>query len=152
MNGLGRKMPITYICFLIGTLSIIGLPPLGGVWSKWYLALGAAETHQVVFVAVLMISSLLNVAYLVPIVVRGFCSDPDPDDHHHDHHDDHHGDGHGNPGDAGAANTWQIGGYTEAPAACVGALTFTAFGCFVLFFYADAIFGFLSPLVQGGAP
>ena len=81
MNGLGRKMPITFICFLIASLSIIGLPPFGGVWSKWYLALAAADTGQVIFVAVLMISSLLNVAYLIPIVVRAFYNDPDPETH-----------------------------------------------------------------------
>jgi len=154
MRGLGRKMPITFICFLIGTLSIIGLPPLGGMWSKWFLALGAAETEQVIFVAVLMISSLLNIAYLVPIVIRGFFSDPIDDGHHdHDHHDDH---GHANPdqkpGDAGGPNVWKIGGYEEAPLACVGALAFTAFGCFVLFFYADALYTFLLPLAGGGAP
>ena len=67
MRGLGRKMPITFICFLIGTLSIIGLPPFGGVWSKWYLALAAAETEHVVFIAVLMISSCtVNFASTLP--------------------------------------------------------------------------------------
>ena len=40
LNGLGRAMPITFAAFLIGSLSIIGLPPLGGIWSKWYLAHG----------------------------------------------------------------------------------------------------------------
>ena len=153
MRGLGRKMPITFACFLIGSLSIIGLPPFGGMWSKWYLALGAAETHQVVFVAVLMISSLLNVAYLVPIVVRGFFSAPEPDAHHA-HHDEHHDDHSAGaaPGDAGGPNNWKFSGFTEAPAACVGALAFTATGCVALFFYADAIFDFLLPLAKGGLP
>ena len=40
MTGLGRAMPITFIAFLIGSLSIIGLPPLGGSWSKWLLIMG----------------------------------------------------------------------------------------------------------------
>ena len=44
MHGLGRRMPFTFIAFGIAALSIIGLPPLGGAWSKWQLALGAAET------------------------------------------------------------------------------------------------------------
>ncbi|MDD9875949.1 MAG: proton-conducting transporter membrane subunit, partial [Magnetovibrio sp.] len=152
MRGLGRKMPITFICFMIGTLSIIGLPPLGGVWSKWYLALAAAETQHVIFIAVFMISSLLNIAYLMPIVIRGFYSAPDADDHH-DHHDDHHDDHEPRqPGDAAAPNTWKIFGLEEAPAACVGALAFTALGCFVLFFYADAIYEFLLPIAGGGKP
>jgi multicomponent Na+:H+ antiporter subunit D len=151
MRGLGRKMPVTFICFLIGTLSIIGLPPFGGVWSKWYLALGAAETGQVIFIAVLMISSLLNVAYLVPIVVRGFYSDPETTDHHDDH-DTHHDSTQSNRGDAAAPNVWHVFGWQEAPAACVGALAFTAVGCFVLFFQADIIYQFLLPLVTGGRP
>ena len=76
MRGIGRTMPVTIFAFLIGSLSVIGLPPLGGSWSKWYLALGAADAQQLVFVAVLMISSLLNVAYLMPVVVRGFFPPP----------------------------------------------------------------------------
>jgi len=152
MKGLGRKMPITFICFLIGSLSIIGLPPLGGVWSKWYLALGAAETDQAIFIAVFMISSLLNIAYLVPIVIRGFFCAPDEDDHHHDNHDDAHSHAAGGPGDAGGPNQWKVRGWEEAPLLCVGALSFTAFGCFVLFFYADALYQFLLPLAGGGAP
>lgn len=149
MRGLGRKMPITFICFLIASLSIIGLPPFGGVWSKWYIALAAAETHQLVFVAVLMISSLLNVAYLIPIVVRAFYNEPEPDAH--DHHDEHGHDAliHHNPGDAGGANQWKIGRLEEAPIACVGALGFTALGCVALFFYADRIQTFLLPIFKG---
>ena len=72
MNGLGRLMPITYGAFLIGALSIIGLPPLGGSWSKWLLIVGAADAGQQVMIAVLMLSSLLNVAYLLSIVGKGF--------------------------------------------------------------------------------
>ena len=150
MRGLGRKMPITFICFLIGSLSIIGLPPFGGVWSKWYLALAAAETEQLVFLAVLMISSLLNVAYLVPIVIRGFFSDPTEQGHHDDHHDEGHGH-EANPGDAAMANQWKIGDFKEAPLPVIAALTFTAIGCVVLFFYADNIYRFLLPVIQGGA-
>ena len=72
MAGIGRKMPITMLAFLIGSLSIIGLPPFGGMWSKWMLGLGAAESGHAWVIGVMMISSLLNVGYLLPIVVRGF--------------------------------------------------------------------------------
>ena len=58
--------------FLIGALSIIGLPPLGGSWSKWLLIVGAADTGQMVMIGVLMVSSLLNVAYLLPLIGKGF--------------------------------------------------------------------------------
>ena len=40
MEGIGRRMPYTMTAFLIGALSVIGLPPTGGVISKWYLIMG----------------------------------------------------------------------------------------------------------------
>ncbi|MCG8593374.1 MAG: monovalent cation/H+ antiporter subunit D family protein [Kiloniellales bacterium] len=123
MTGIGRSMPVTMFAFLLGSLSIIGLPPFGGSWSKWYLALGAAETGQTLLVAVLMISSLLNVAYLMPIVARAFFLPP--------------------PGEAGAAAV----GIREAPMFCVVPLSITALGCLALFFYADAVYDFLTLLV-----
>jgi len=45
MVGLGRRMPLTMLAFLMGSLSVIGLPPLGGFWSKWNLLLGAPWTR-----------------------------------------------------------------------------------------------------------
>ncbi|WP_423908419.1 proton-conducting transporter membrane subunit [Candidatus Spongiihabitans sp.] len=72
MNGLGRSMPWTFVAFFIAALSIAGLPPTGGVWSKWYLALATLETGQFGLLAVLMISSLLNVYYLLSIPLRAF--------------------------------------------------------------------------------
>ena len=56
MGGLGRAMPVTFGAFLIGSLSIIGLPPFGGMWSKWYLGLGTVETGQWLLLGVLLIS------------------------------------------------------------------------------------------------
>ena len=72
MTGIGRKMPITMLAFLVGALSIIGLPPFGGAWSKWTLALGALDAGYGIVVGVLMLSSLLSAGYLLPIVARGF--------------------------------------------------------------------------------
>jgi multicomponent Na+:H+ antiporter subunit D len=46
MRGLGRQMPFTMVAFFIGSLSIIGLPPTGGTWSKWYLMIGAVDTER----------------------------------------------------------------------------------------------------------
>ena len=76
MDGLGRSMPWTFGAFLVASLSIAGLPPSGGLWSKWYLALGALELDQAALLALLMISSLLNVYYLVSIPVRAFFLPP----------------------------------------------------------------------------
>lgn len=76
LNGLGRSMPWTFGAFIVATLSIAGLPPSGGLWSKWYLALGALEMDQMALVLVLMISSLLNVYYLLSIPFRAFFLTP----------------------------------------------------------------------------
>ncbi|GHF57957.1 proton-conducting transporter transmembrane domain-containing protein [Seohaeicola zhoushanensis] len=119
MTGLGRAMPVTFIAFLVGALSIIGLPPLGGSWSKWLLILGAADAGQMAMIAVFMISSLLNIAYLLPVVAKGFFLK-----------------GEGQP------ETW-----AEARPLVWVPPALTAFGCLVLFFYAGAIEAFLAPIV-----
>jgi len=72
MVGLGRVMPLSFGAFAVGALSVIGVPPGGGAWSKWWLALGALAADQPVLVGVLMLSSLLNVLYLMDIVGRAF--------------------------------------------------------------------------------
>ena len=77
LNGLGRQMPFTFIFFAIGAASIVGLPPFGGMWSKWYLALGTVEAGQWALLGVLMISSLLNIMYLLVIPVRAFLGNSD---------------------------------------------------------------------------
>jgi multicomponent Na+:H+ antiporter subunit D len=123
MRGIGRSMPITTAAFLVGSLSIVGLPPFGGTWSKWYLALGAASAGEVALVCVLMASSLLSLAYLVPIAARGFFLPPD--------------DG----------PEWPA--VHEAPLLCVVPLCVTAAGCVALFFFAEAIERLLAPLAGG---
>lgn len=119
MRGLGRQMPVTMIAFLIGSLSIIGLPPAGGTWSKWYLLLGALEADQLVLVAALMVSSLLNIAYLLPIPIRGFF-----------------------PGN----EQQQSGGIKEAPWPVLIALSVTATGCLALFFYPQPLYQIASAI------
>ncbi|MBN2687411.1 MAG: monovalent cation/H+ antiporter subunit D family protein [Deltaproteobacteria bacterium] len=72
MKGIGKKMPITMAAFFFGSLSVIGIPPFGGFISKWYLALGAIEIHQIPILVVLLTSSLLNAAYFLPIAYNAF--------------------------------------------------------------------------------
>jgi multicomponent Na+:H+ antiporter subunit D len=62
-QGLGKKMPVTTTVFLVAALSMIGVPGTVGFTSKWYLALGSIEADQWIFVAVILISSLLNIVY-----------------------------------------------------------------------------------------
>ena len=119
MRGIGRIMPVTTLAFLIGALSVIGVPPMGGSWSKWYLALGAIDAQQTMLVGVLMVSSLLNIAYLLPIPIRGFFFAPE--------------------GDASPT-------IKEAPLFCLVPLCATAAGCVVLFFYADSVYRLVAPV------
>jgi len=77
MRGLGRYMPLLFIAYTVGALSIIGLPPLGGMWPKLYLMQGALDAGQGLLIAALIASSLLNVAYLLPLSARGFFSAPE---------------------------------------------------------------------------
>jgi multicomponent Na+:H+ antiporter subunit D len=141
MDGLGRTMPFTLAAFFVGSMSIIGLPPTGGAWSKWYLALGAAEGHHLVFVVVLMVSSLLSIGYLMPVVGRAFFLAPSSDAVEDSKSE---GDGLGLP----VTSFWSR--IHEAPLLCVGPLCATAAGCVVLFFYAPDIFGLLQGMRLGG--
>lgn len=68
MNGAGRRMPWTMAAFTIGAFGMIGLPPVAGFVSKWYLGLGALEAHQDWVLFVLVGSTLLNAAYFLPIL------------------------------------------------------------------------------------
>jgi multicomponent Na+:H+ antiporter subunit D len=72
MAGIGRKMPVTMIAFTIGALGMCGAPPVSGFISKWYLCLGTLEAHELVFLAVILISSLLDVVYFFPIIYTAF--------------------------------------------------------------------------------
>ena len=121
MRGLGRTMPVTFIAFFIGTLSIVGLPPSGGTWSKWFLGLGALEAGQFGLVGVLMVSSLLSIGYLMIIPVRAFFSEP--------------------------VRALEHEGVHEAPLASLIAIVTTAVFCFVLFIYPDPFYDLLMMVV-----
>ncbi|MFC4852853.1 proton-conducting transporter membrane subunit [Actinophytocola glycyrrhizae] len=119
LDGLGRAMPWTFAAFLAATVSIVGLPPLGGTWSKWLLLMGAAEADQVVMLVVLLVGSLLALAYLMPIPTRAFFRPPPEEPAH-----------------------------GEARAALVGPLILTAFGCVALFFAAEAVLAPLTAILE----
>jgi multicomponent Na+:H+ antiporter subunit D len=126
LDGIGRLMPVTMLAFLVASLSVIGLPPLGGTWSKWMLALAAADRGYLVAVGALMLSSLLNVFYLLSIVARAFFL-PLPD--------------------AAASKPVKI---AEAPLTCVVPLSITALVSVALFFVPDRIEALLVRVFVGG--
>jgi multicomponent Na+:H+ antiporter subunit D len=72
MSGLARQMPWTMAAFALASLSMVGIPPASGFVSKWYLAVGSVERGSAWLVGVLLVSSLLNAAYLGPIVYRAY--------------------------------------------------------------------------------
>ncbi len=76
LNGVGRVMPLTTLAFTIGALGMIGLPPLAGFITKWYLGLGAWESGFYWVIGVLVISSLLNAAYFLPTIYRAWFLTP----------------------------------------------------------------------------
>ena len=72
MAGLGRTMPFTFGAFAVAALSMIGAPPVAGFVSKWNLLVGAVDAGSVGILVVLLISTLLNAAYFVPVVYTAF--------------------------------------------------------------------------------
>lgn len=132
LDGIGRTMPWTMVAFLLGSLSIIGIPPFGGAWSKWFLMLGAADAQQAIFVAVLMASSLLAIGYLMPIVARAFFAPSPPGEPKHRGH--------------------RTRRFDDAPLLCVVAPCVTAIGCLMLFVFADAVADLLRPILGGPMP
>ena len=120
LDGLGRRMPFTFGAFCVASFSIIGLPPLGGAWSKWYLVMGAFDANASWMAAVFMTSSLLSIGYLMPIVVRAFFR-PLPEGEEE--------------------------GLREAPLLMVVPLCATALLCFLIFFYAEGVYDLLAPIV-----
>jgi multicomponent Na+:H+ antiporter subunit D len=72
LDGIGRRMPWTMGAFAIGALSLIGIPPAAGFFSKWYMVQGAAASESWFALAILAMSTLLNAAYFVPIIYGAF--------------------------------------------------------------------------------
>ena len=75
-RGLGRRIPLTFVCFTLVSLSLIGIPPFGGFWSKWYLAVAALNALPgwlaYLTPAVLIASALLTAGYLFHPIILAF--------------------------------------------------------------------------------
>ena len=127
LNGLGRTMPWVFGAFLIGSLSIIGAPPMGGSWPKFFLMTGAMDGGKAILLAALIVSSVLNVIYLVPIAIRGFMRPPDDPEK-----------------DAKIAEERKLHRWVIIPP------VLTALGAFLLFFFAGDMVEFLMPILPGG--
>jgi len=77
LDGVGMRMPFTMMAFTIAALGMIGVPPIAGFISKWHLGVGAIQAGQSWVLLVLVLSTLLNAAYFLPLLYRAwFCSMP----------------------------------------------------------------------------
>lgn len=74
--GLGRRMPWTMGALTLAALSMVGIPPTAGFFSKWYLVLGGIEAGNWVFVLVILVSSLLNAVYFFRLLERAYLGHP----------------------------------------------------------------------------
>lgn len=119
LNGIGYRMPWTMAAFTLGGLSMIGIPPLVGFISKWYLLMGAFEAHRLSVCVVILISTLLNAAYFIPIIYRAFFMPETPGQKDHG----------------------------ESPLAMVFALSLTATMSLMLFFFPE-IFSQLANMIE----
>lgn len=133
ISGIGPKLPLLMAAFLVGSLSVAGLPPFGGMWPKFLLLEAASARDLYLLVGCLGLSTLLTLGYLVPIFVTAVFRKPGEDDPHALPHGDHgHGDG-------------------PLPLLALIPPVVTAAGCVVLFVAAPAILRFVAPAIGLGA-
>ena len=126
LNGIGRKMPWTMGAFSIASLSMIGIPPTVGFISKRYILMGAIQSEQIFAISVIILSTLLNAGYFVPIIYCSFFKAADNRDDIDQVNNDH----------------------GEAPLPIEIALTNTAGGTVILFFFADLPLGLAKLVVN----
>lgn len=72
LDGVGYKMPVTFVCYTISATALAGIPPLSGFISKWMLLSASATGGAVIGTAALVISSLLAAVYMLTPSVRAF--------------------------------------------------------------------------------
>ncbi|MFC1523526.1 monovalent cation/H+ antiporter subunit D family protein [Thermodesulfobacteriota bacterium] len=130
MKGLYKKMPITMAAFTVGALSMIGVPPTAGFFSKWYLILGAIDAGQWGFMAALLFSSLVNAILFFRVIEIAYFEPMS----------DHHADGHhGVPAMA----------IDEAPFSMLAPLVIVSLSLIVLGIYAGDI---VTNIIQFAVP
>lgn len=119
-----KRMPFTMAAFVTIALSIIGVPPTGGFFSKWYLLQGALQEGCWIFVAALLFSSLVNIVLFFRIFEIGYGFHSDHGDHGH-----------------GAAGGGEAAAIREAPLSMLLPLMIAAAAIVLLGFYNQALIG-----------
>jgi multicomponent Na+:H+ antiporter subunit D len=105
--------------FTIGALSMIGVPPFAGFVSKWFILAGAFQSDNYVAIFTIIISTVLNAAYFLPVIFAAWLSKEEPG-----------GKAHG-----------------EAPWPAVAALTVTAALTLAFFFFNQPVLDLEAQLV-----
>jgi len=121
MAGLGKIMPVTMLAFSIAAIGMSGIPPVCGFISKLYLCFGAwaldPTPYAMIFLSVILISSLLDIIYFFPIIYTAFFEEPD--------------------GGIGGGGDVKI---NEAPLFMLIPLSITAIFSIIFFFYPNAFY------------
>ncbi len=113
LTGIGFHMPLTMVCFTIAAFSLVGMPLTFGIYAKWYFFQGAFENNNPGIIVVLVISTLLNIAYFFPIIYKAFFKKP--------------------------VNQTFIPGIKEAPYPMTLAITLTAAIIIILFIWPECV-------------
>ena len=81
LDGIGKKMPVTFVCFTLSAFALMGLPPFSGFVSKWYLLTAAAKSGGFAYVGAgaLLVSALLTAIYMLTVVRRAWFPDKGAD-------------------------------------------------------------------------
>ena len=74
MHGLGRTLPITAATCMVGSLSLAGIPPLGGFWSKLIIVVAAIQTGHMGWAILVVVMSIVSLAYLLNVQKEAFYS------------------------------------------------------------------------------
>jgi len=106
------------------------------------IAQGTLQNGQIWLIAVLMLSTLLNIAYLLQVPLRAFFREPKSDDGHD--HSHQHEDGHDSGNyDITSSNSMTAAGWQEAPAPALWAIVMTSSVVILLFFYPSPLLDLL---------
>jgi multicomponent Na+:H+ antiporter subunit D len=74
--GIGRRMPWTFAAMVIAGLALIGVPPTTGFVSKWYLIQAALEQGLWPIAALVLVASILSIAYIWRVVEAAWFQEP----------------------------------------------------------------------------
>lgn len=151
LDGIGRRLPLTMGAFTVAALGMVGVPPVCGYVSKWYLLRGAVHSGHWALAGVLVGSSFLNAAYFFPIAIRAFLrpySDNVPGASPDGHASGHGGHGHGHGHGHGSGSVGYPGG-AEAPPTMLWPVVILALLAIVLGIWSAIPIDYVTMLVKG---